>query len=202
MCNDIQRSNFCKTRNASLDNELFTGKTSYPIEAFRTVTVNVETLDGRQEIELTNVALAPGFMTNLVSLHLLNIKGVHWNSENPQCLTRKGTAFCKLESIDNHWVFEQNTGYSAFSNKRIRKSIASRKATFTASQMHRVLGHASPKVIQHIEAAGTDITIDNSSPAPSTIECETCSLSKATEIVSRRTEVEDQENGVLFDCTT
>ena len=68
--------------------------------------------------------------------------------------------------------------------------------------MHQVLGYTSPKVIQHIEAAGTDITIDNSSPALSTIECETCSLSKAIEIVSRRTEVEDQENSVLFDYTT
>ena len=199
VCNDFKRSNFCKTRDASLNDKLYAGKTSYVIEAFGTVTVNVETLNGRREIELTNVALAPGFITNLVSLYLLNLKGVHWNSENPQCLTRYGTAFCNLERIDNHWVFEQNAGYSAFAS---RKSVASRKATFTGSQMHRVLGHASPEVISHVEAAGTDITIDNSTPAPSTINCETCSLSKATEIVSRRSEVEEPENGIPFDRTT
>jgi hypothetical protein len=68
--------------------------------------------------------------------------------------------------------------------------------------MHRVLGHASPEVISHVETAGNDITIDNSSPTPPTIDCETYSLSKATEIVSRRTEVEEPENGIPFDRTT
>jgi hypothetical protein len=71
------------------------------------------------------------------------------------------------------------------------KSKAARYATFTEAQLHRVLGHASLEVIAHV--AVDDITIDRSSPSstPSTIECETCSTSKATEIVSRRSEVED-----------
>ena len=68
--------------------------------------------------------------------------------------------------------------------------------------MHRVLRYTSPEVILHIESAGTDIIINNSSPALSIIDCETCSLSKAIEIMSRRTEVEDQENSILFDYTT
>jgi hypothetical protein len=68
--------------------------------------------------------------------------------------------------------------------------------------MHQVLGHASPEVISHIALAGMDLTIDNSSPTPTTIECETCSLSKAIEIVSHRVEVEELENNVPFDRTT
>ena len=68
--------------------------------------------------------------------------------------------------------------------------------------MHWVLGHTSPEVISYVEAAGTDIKIDNSNPTPSTIECEICSISKATKIVSRRTEVEEPENGIPFDRTT
>ena len=199
VCNEIKRSGFRQTKEATPDDELFAGKTSYPIEAFGTATVYVQTPEGKREIELTNVALAPGFMTNLVSLHLLNAKGVHWNSENPQYLKRNGTIFCNLERVDYHWVFERNTSYSTFANK---KSNARRHATFTGAQMHRVLGHASPEVISHVGAAGNDITIDDSSPAPPTIDCETCSLSKATEIVSRRTEVEEPENGVPFDRTT
>ena len=77
MCNDIRRSGFQQTREARPDDELFAGKTAYLIEAFGAVTVYVLTLDGQREIELTNVALAPRFMTNLVSLYLLNVKGVH-----------------------------------------------------------------------------------------------------------------------------
>ena len=77
-----------------------------------------------------------------------------------------------------------------------------RHATFTKAQMHRVLSHASPEVIAHVALVGNDITIDNSSPTPTTIECETYALSKATEIVSQRAEVEEPENDVPFDRTT
>ena len=66
--------------------------------------------------------------------------------------------------------------------------------------MHQVLGHASPEVIAHM--AVDDITINRLSPTLSTIKCETCSTLKATEIVLRQLEVEDQENGIPFDCTT
>jgi hypothetical protein len=72
-------------------------------------------------------------------------------------------------------------------------------ATYTEADMHRVLGHASPEVIKHVSEAAEGIVIDRSIPCPSTIECESCSLSKATEIVPRRTEVEDKANGEPFD---
>jgi len=198
VCNDINRSGFRQTRKAGPDDELFAGKTSYPIEAFGVVTFNVQTPNGEREIELTNVALAPRFMTNLVSLYLLNDKGVHWNSEKPQYLTRNGRIFCNLESVDHHWVLERNTRHSAFMNKKTSKVV--RHATFTEDQLYRVLGHASLEVIAHV--AANDITIDRSISTPSTIDCETCSISKATEIVSRRSEVEESENGVPFDRTT
>ena len=57
-------------------------------------------------------------------------------------------------------------------------------------------------MIAYVATARNDITIDNSSPALSTIDCETSSLSKAIEVVSRRTELEELENSVLFDRTT
>ena len=145
------------------------------------------------------MALAPGFMTNLISLHLLNVKGVHWNSENPQYLTRSGKVFCNLERVGHHWVFEWNTSGSGFVTQR---SKVKRHATFTEAQMHLVLGHASLEVISHIQAAVDDITIDKSDLTPSTIECETYSLSKAIEVVSQQSKVEELENGVPFNRTT
>src|SRR4030088_2269333 len=96
-------------------------------------------------------------MTNLVLLYLFNIKGVHWNSEKPEYLTRNNNVFCNLDQIGHHWVFERNTGYGSFTvregNTRrntVRKSVVRRHATFTGAQMHRVLGHASPEVIEHV----------------------------------------------------
>ena len=65
--------------------------------------------------------------------------------------------------------------------------------------MHLILGHASPEVIQNVQNASRDVVIDHSLPAPKTIQCEACSVSKATEIVNRSPEVEEVENDTPFD---
>ena len=86
---------------------------------------------------------------------------------------------------------------SSFANAR---SNTKRHAQFSGAQMHRVLGHASLEVISHVSDAVLDVTI--TSLASSTIDCETYSVSKATKVISRRTEVDVLENGILFDRTT
>jgi hypothetical protein len=68
--------------------------------------------------------------------------------------------------------------------------------------MHRVLGHASPEVISHVESASTDLKVDNSDPPPQSINRETCSTTKAIQIISRRSEVEQPENGTPFNRST
>jgi hypothetical protein len=71
-----------------------------------------------------------------------------------------------------------------------------RKAHFTRKEMHLILGHAGTEVIGHVSA--DDITIDHSVPCPTTIDCQTCSLSKATKLISRRLEVEVESDGSPF----
>jgi hypothetical protein len=66
--------------------------------------------------------------------------------------------------------------------------------------MYRNLAHASPEVIAHVQKASRDTVVDGTIPAPNTIQCETYSVSKATEQISRSTETEDLTNGLLFDC--
>ena len=85
---------------------------------------------------------------------------------------------------------------------RKRKEQSKQKAKFTSAQMHQVLRHASPKVISHVADAVVDVTINHSSPALFTIDCETCSILKATKIISRRNEVDEPENGIPFNRTT
>ena len=77
ICNDASRSDFCKTRDALPGDQVVAGKTIYPIEAFGTVKINVPTPRGQQHIILSEVALAPGFLSNLVSVGLISAKGVH-----------------------------------------------------------------------------------------------------------------------------
>ena len=68
--------------------------------------------------------------------------------------------------------------------------------------MHQILRHASLEVISHVANAFANVNINNTSPAPLTINCKTYSLSKATEVISRQTEVNKLENGTLFNKTT
>jgi len=53
---------------------------------------------------------------------------------------------------------------------------------FIEAQLHRVLGHASLEVISYVNR--NNITIDKSITIPTTIECKTCSLAKATKVIS------------------
>ena len=86
---------------------------------------------------------------------------------------------------------------SSFANAR---SNTKRHAQFSGTQMHRVLRHVSLEVISHVSDAVLDVTITSSTP--STIDYETYSVSKATKVISRRTEVDVPENGIPFDRTT
>ncbi|KAI0992666.1 hypothetical protein K3495_g15519, partial [Podosphaera aphanis] len=175
------------------DDIIFAGKTSYPIEAFGTVTVEVQTNEGPAVIQLQNVALAPGFMTNLVSLDILNSKGVHWNSENPGILHRDQKDFCRLHRVGKHWTLQKDVrNHGAFSIS----SRAPRTANITAKEIHSILGHAGTEVIDKVK--GSDINIDYTVPCPTTIECETCSLTKAKKQISRRKEVERESDGNPF----
>ena len=70
--------------------------------------MEVQTSEAVAVLQLENVALAPGFMTNLVSLDILNSKGVHWNSENPSILRRDQKELCQLQRVGKHWTLQKD----------------------------------------------------------------------------------------------
>jgi hypothetical protein len=200
VCNSASRNHFQVTRKAHPNDTLNAGKTTYQIEAWGTTLLNVETLNGDSQIRLLNVALCPGYMTNLVSMGILNAKGAHWSSERPDRLYETtGKTVCNLEKIGLHWVIKEprpkaHAGYGT------KKSAITPVAELTKWELHQALGHPGPKIIDKIPGAVQGLRIKpDSAPAPSTIDCDTCSRTKATEIVSRRTTVEDPTNGKPFD---
>jgi hypothetical protein len=58
-----------------------------------------------------------------------------------------------------------------------------------------ILAYISLEVISYIKDVVDDITINSLNLYLIIIQCPTCSISKATEIISRRTEVEDEATG-------
>jgi hypothetical protein len=191
VCNDPTR--FIPTRLARSDDTLLAGKTMYPVEAYGTVRIYITTPTGREPVDLINVALSTGFLTNLVSLHALKNVDIHFDSENSR-LHRKGKTFALLAEIGRSWVVEHNP-IPAQASLAMATSHQDRTSEATAALWHQRLAHASPEVIKHLEQAAKDITVDQSTKCPLTVDCQTCSISKASKVISRRTEVEDKATG-------
>ena len=106
VCNDSRRSSFQKTRDAGQGDIMYAGKTAYPVEAYGTVHINVNS-PTTGHIKLINVALAPGFMTNIVSIFLLGKAKVYWNSEFPETLQYQHKRLCTLGFVEEHWIIEE-----------------------------------------------------------------------------------------------
>ena len=183
VCNDRTRFNF--ERPATEDDVLIAGKTTYAIEAFGSVQITAKGPDGPVVIDLLNVALAPGFLANLICLRRFTEKGVHWDTQNNR-LHRDGKTFCYTQSVDDHWVLEYGPPdvpesiYGAFGSS----SRKPRTLTATATEWHEILGHPGPETIDHLEEAVENVRVIGT--ATSTTECETCAVTKARHIVSRR----------------
>ena len=67
-------------------------------------------------------------------------------------------------------------------------TVRSAKPRTTAASpqlWHYRLGHCRLDVIQHLTEGGDEISVTNGH-APATHECETCAMSKAHQIISRR----------------
>lgn len=174
------------------------GRDRFQIEAFGTITMLINTPTGPGQITLKRVAYIPGFLTNLVSLALLSKKGVHWNTEHPDVLTKEGIAFITLKQTGDHWTLDPiiPSQHASFATKNHTKSIC-RKVTTT--ELHDLLGHPSLEALQHLESATTDIIIDKTISTPSFSTCKVCNLSKAQQIISRNPRKEMPENGHVGD---
>jgi len=131
----------------------------------------------------------------LVSLDLLNQRGVHWNSEYPTKLVRDGSDFLNLQRVDRHWVIQTTTNYGSFATK----SKLAPRAQVTTEQMYRNLADTNPEVIA--QKASRDTVVNGTIQASNTIQCETYSVSKATEQINYSTETENLTNGLLLDRT-
>lgn len=103
-------SKFLEINSTSDVNEiLWAGNTVIPIEGYGVIEVTVRNPKypfGRI-LRLFNVAYVPTMHINVVSLRLLNIAIVHWNTET-SCLTYKGRHYADTPSLFNQWVLEYN----------------------------------------------------------------------------------------------
>jgi hypothetical protein len=187
VCND--RSRFIFERAASEDDTLISGRTVYSIEAYGSVVITVQTHNGPRQITLLNVSLIPGFFTNIASLNRFTSKGVHWDTQK-QRLHINGKPFCKVLRADNHWALESNPLSPAATSATVFASSTAprRDREASADHWHAIMGHAGREPISHLQQSTIGAVVTT---PQSTSVCETCSVSKAREIISRRPTKED-----------
>jgi hypothetical protein len=187
VCNNSTRFNF--DRKASKSDRLISGKTEYQIEAFGSVEITVQSPKGPKSIILANVALVPGFFTSIASLNRFTSKGVHFDTQRSH-LHENGTTFCTVERVGGHWALEYQPpqpSSASLSTFAIGTPSNAPKEPISASieRWHTVMGHPGLEPLSHLEENTTGAKVEKT--ALPTTPCEACAVSKASEIVSRRT---------------
>lgn len=201
---------FTPDKRSTEGHRVVAGATEYQVEAWGTCKVHIYTPSGQEFILLKNTAFIPGFMTSLVALSKLVNGDIHWSSRNPNQLERvDGSIFCYLYKSGDHTVFEPqkvdcyktsrnpNHQVAALTSggKSLHPNSSKQKhKTFSKNQLHRILGHPSPEVVDHVVTAvreGNISILDDKSPR--TAKCQTCALSKSHQVISRSSEKEHPE---------
>lgn len=135
VCNDPSR--FSTTHSTTSNDYLISGSTTYPIQAYGTVDITVTSPTGKREsIVLKQVALIPGFFTNLVSFSGAQAANIHWDTEKDTLYTLskgKRDHFCQLRRYNGLWMVEYSSSPSTSASPPTLVMFAS-AATYTNSE--------------------------------------------------------------------
>ena len=131
VCNDPSRFN--TTHSSTSDDHLISGSTTYPIQAYGTVDITLTSPTGkRQSTTLKQVALIPGFFTNLVSFNRAQAANIHWDTEKDtlyKANEEKQNHFCQLRRHNGLWMVEYSSSPSTSAS--VMFALA---ATYTSSE--------------------------------------------------------------------
>ncbi|CAG8972819.1 hypothetical protein HYALB_00007744 [Hymenoscyphus albidus] len=107
ICNDAGRSDFTTTHKAAPDDVILSGKSRYKIESYGTTKIWIDAPEGRRFFTLTDVALVPGYMTNIVMEEAVIKARVYRYTKNPETLIdNDGQVFCTLKPLGKLFAFE------------------------------------------------------------------------------------------------
>jgi hypothetical protein len=183
VCNDSDR--FQLNRVVDSNDQLIIDKIVYDIEDYETMNIVVKQFDDSINIQLLNVALMSEFFISLICLIKMMKKEIHWDIES-QRLHRKEIIFCVVESVEDHWVLENNLSNQTFETFEAKSETLKSDLIITSREWHEMLEHSRSKIIVHLAERVVEIKVDDFESAFSINRCETCALIKTHEIVFRR----------------
>jgi hypothetical protein len=183
VCNDSDR--FQLNRVVDFENQLVIDKIVHDIENYETMNINVRRSNKSINIRLLNVALVLEFFISLICLIKIMKKKVHWDIESKR-LHQKEIIFCFVESVEDHWILENNSSKQTFETFEAKSETFKSDLVITNREWHEMLEHSRSKIIAHLVERIDEIKVDDLESASSINKCETCALIKTHEIVFRR----------------
>ena len=136
VCNDPIRFN--TTHSTTSNDYLISGSSTYPIQAYGTVDITVASPTGKREtIALKQVALIPGFFTNLVSYNRAQAANIYWDTKKDtlyKANKENQNHFCQLRRHNGLWIVEYNSSSSTSASPSTSVMLASSAATYISSE--------------------------------------------------------------------
>jgi hypothetical protein len=178
------------------ENQLMIDKIVYDIENYETMNIVVKKFDDSINIQILNVALMFEFFINLICLIKMMKKEIHWDIER-QRLHWKEIIFCVVESIEDHWILENNSSNQTFETFEAKSKTSKFDLMITSRKWHEMLEDSRFKVIFHVAERINEIKINDLDSTSTINRCETCVLIKTHEIMSRRSRQEESIDYLL-----
>ena len=169
---------------------IYVGSHTEEIVGFGTAEVTIDHPKGKKKIQLSGAAYIPGFHTNLVCLQKLNDKGVYWNNRENTLFYGDNETYAYCGYYSGQKTIEYNepkrdspeASFATRSSKPIKHSSKPLLNQAEGHIWHQRLGHAGKDAIEQLPQSVTGALLKG----PTTVECESCGVSKAHEVISRR----------------
>lgn len=139
----------------------------------------------QEEILLRNVYYQPDFQTNVVSSEQLFEWGLYEdNKDDTLRYKADDSILCRFERRMRLKILEGTPFENTHTVAQVSKSSPPKPLTTKgdATLWHRRLAHLGPEALEQCVKRNLGITIQG----PKTVECETCAISKATHVFSKR----------------
>jgi hypothetical protein len=194
VCNST-RFGWQETRKARPHEMVLAGDSTLAIQAWGEVTFNVNRPYGIGKVQLSNVALVEGFLTNVVSLSRCREIDVQFDSGRDAMYQKHpSNVICSLKYADGHWIVDAKendrpalSSFAATVRRAYKPSREDRRPIHASHvEAHEMFAHAGKDAINHLSGNVQGVTLDKDVRAPRMHECETCIQSKSAAQVSRR----------------
>ena len=184
---------FLNFRTAPAGDYVWAGEQKVRIEGYGTVDIEVllpspTDQPKRRILRLYEVAYCPGFACNLVSLRLLQKRGIWWDNRPGSNYLRqlRGSIVCLLLDKYDQFVLEylpENVTRASFFVRRnkFNSYTGRRPVSAEAITWHLRLGHPGLQALDHLVNQSRAVKLRG----PTTVECDACGVSKAKRQISR-----------------